>query len=307
MPSFFEYLLSSAAVSAVLVAVLAWLAKTFIYERLKASVQHEFNEKLETIRTEAKQRETLLQAELKAQDTRLQGELRNRDQQLQLLQTGVLSARASRQAALDARRLDAIDALWASFHSLASLRMAATLMETIKYDAALAHAAADPKARAFFADLAKMAEVNTEKLQAARAEDSPWKARLYVSEQAWKLFGVYQGVLQVLMLRLKQLEAGMDQDFTRIEKSIAEVKEALPHYTKFLDEHGADVLPLLVEDLGAAFERELLSMLNNEPTGARDVEDAGKLMAAAERFIASNETTDLAIAQNRAIGANRQP
>lgn len=288
MPSFLEYTLSSAAVSTALVVLLAWLARTLIYERLKAGVQHEFNEKLETIRAEAKQRETLLQAELKAQDTRLQAQLRNRDQQLQLLQSGVLSARASRQAALDARRLDAIDALWASFHGLASLRMAARFMETIRYNVALTHAATDPNTRAFFTDLAKMAGVTTEKLQ-ARAEDSPWKSRLYVSERAWKLFEAYRGVLYVLMLRLKQLETGIDEDFTKIEKSIAEVKEALPHCTKSLDEHGADVLPLLVEDLGAAFERELLSILNNEPSGARDVEEAGTLMAAAEKFIAANK------------------
>ncbi|QPF75972.1 hypothetical protein G8A07_25660 [Roseateles sp. DAIF2] len=298
--------MSSAAVSTVLVAVLAWLARTIIYERLKAGVQHEFNEKLETIRAEAKQRETLLQAELKAQDTRLQAELRNRDQQLQLLQSGVLSARASRQAALDARRLDAIDALWASFHGLAPLRMAARFMETIKYDAALTHAATDPNTRAFFTDLSRLAGVTTEKLQ-ARAEESPWKARLYVSEQAWKLFEAYQGVLHVLLLRLKQLETGIDKDFTKIEKSIAEVKGALPHYTKFLDQHGADVLPLLIEDLGAAFERELLGMLNNEPRGARDVDEVGILMAAAEKFIASNQKTVSATGQGQSTETNRQP
>jgi hypothetical protein len=293
MFDFLYYTLSSAVVSATLVSALAWLARTLIYERLKAGVQHEFNERLEAVRADAKERETRLQAELKVQDTRLQAELRSRDQQLQLLQSGVLSARASRQAALDARRLDAIDALWASFHSLAPLRVAARLMETIKYKEALAHAATDRNTQGFFADMAKFAGVTTEQLQ-ARAEDFPWKARLYVSEQAWKLFGAYQGVLHVLLLRLKQLEAGIDKDFTKIEKSIAEVRDALPHYTKFLDEHGADVLPLLVEDLGIAFERELLSMLNNEPSGTRDVEQAGALMAVAERFIAANKKTDLA-------------
>lgn len=292
MQSFLEYTLSSAAVSTILVAVLAWLARTIIYERLKAGVQHEFNEKLETIRAEVRQRETLLQAEL-----------HHRDQQLQLLQSGVLSARASRQAALDARRLDAIDALWASFHGLAPLRMAARFMERINYDAALMHAANDPNTRAFFADLASIAGVTSEKLQ-ARAEDSPWKARLYVSEQAWKLFEAYRGVLHVLLLRLKQLETGIGTDLTKIKESIAEVKDALPHHTQFLDQNGADVLPLLIEELGKAFERELLSMLNNEPRAAQDVAEVGTLMAAAENFIASNQKTVLPTGQGQSAEAN---
>ena len=150
MFGFLKYTMSSAVFSATLLAFLGWLLRTAISERLKASVQHEFNAKLEVIRSEAKGREAVLQAELKAQDTRLQAELRSKDQQLQLLQSGVLSARASRQAALDARQLEAIDSLWASFHGLAPLRMAARFMEVIKYDAALTHAASDPNTRAFF-------------------------------------------------------------------------------------------------------------------------------------------------------------
>lgn len=270
---------STVAVSTALVALMAWLARSLIAERLKASVKHEFDEKLEAVKADGREREA-----------RLQAELRGRDQQLQLLQSGVLSAHASRQAALDARRLDAVDALWSAFHGLAPLRTAARFMETIKYDSALTHAATDPNIRAFFSDLAKMAGVTTEQLQ-ARAADSPWKARLYVNEQTWKLFNAYQGVLHVLLLRLKQLENGLGKDFTKVAESIAEVKALLPHYTKFLDDGGADVLPFLVDSLGAAFERELLSMLNNEPRGAQDVEATGALMVAAEKFISSSQKT----------------
>lgn len=285
--NFVEQILSSAVVSAALVTSVAWLARTLIYERLKASVQHEFNEKLEVIRTDAKQREALLQAELRAQDSRLQAALRNREQQLQLLQSDVLNARASRQAALETRRLDAIDLLWSSFQGLAPLRLATKMMEPIDFNKALKESATDQKTRAFFSDIAKMAGVSTEQLQ-ARAADTPWKARLYVSDQSWKLFEAYQGVLNVFLLRLKQLEIGIDKDITLIEKSIAEVKEALPHYTDLLDKYGGDVLPILIDDLGKAFELSLLKMLKNEPSSAQDIEEVGSLMAAAEKLIDFN-------------------
>lgn len=284
MSSFIENVLSSAAVSVALVGMLAWLVRTVIYERLKAGVQHEFNEKLEAVKAEAKERDTRLSAELKTQETRLQAELRGRDQQLQLLQGGVLSAMASRQAALDAKRLEAIDLLWASFHDLAPLRVAAQFMQSIRYDAALAQSADDPKTRGFFADMSKIAGLTPEVMK-ARAEHSPWKAQLYVSPDAWKLFETYRGVLHLILLRLKQLEVGIGKDFTKIEEVVKEVKAALPHQAQLLDKHGPDFLAFLVEELGEAFRRELTSNLNNTPRNAQALQDAGTLMAAAEEII----------------------
>src|SRR5438034_5858976 len=104
MITFLQAHLSDAAWITLFIAAAGWLAKALIYERLKATVQHEFNEKLEGIKEQAKERDTRLSAELKLQEARLQAELRGRDQQLQLLQSGALSAMSSRQAALDAKR-----------------------------------------------------------------------------------------------------------------------------------------------------------------------------------------------------------
>jgi len=288
MPAFIEATLANGTVAAALVFAVGWLARTAIAERLKGSVQHEFNERLEAVKADFKEREARLQADLKAQDTRLQAELRGKDQQLQLLQSGVLSARAARQTALNARRLDAIDALWASFNELAQLRVLAQFMQVIKYEEALAHAADHEKTRFYFAEMAKIASVDGDKLKML-AGRTPWKARLYVSEAAWKLFSTYQGVLHVLLMRLKQLEIGMGKDFTKIDEIVAAVKVALPHQASFLNENGGDRLAYIVEELGAAFERELLSMLRDEPRSEDDLQQAGVLLAAAEKLIESNK------------------
>lgn len=288
MPGFIEATLANGTVAAALVLAVGWLARTAIAERLKGSVQHEFKERLEAVKADFKEREARLQADLKAQDTRLQSELRGKDQQLQLLQSGVLSARAARQTALNARRLDAIDALWASFNELAPLRVLAQFMQVIKYDAALTHAAGDEKTRSYFAQMAKVASVDGENLKAL-AGRSPWKARLYVSDEAWRLFKTYQGVLHVLLMRLKQLESGLGKDFTKVDEAIAEVKAALPHHASFLDEDGGDRLAYLVTELGEAFERELMSMLRDEPRSEDDLQQAGILLVAAEKLIESSK------------------
>ena len=52
MTSFILQLLASAAVSAVLTAALIWLSKSWISERLKNSIKHEYDQKLETHRAQ---------------------------------------------------------------------------------------------------------------------------------------------------------------------------------------------------------------------------------------------------------------
>lgn len=267
--------LTSALVASALLGVVGWLARSLINERLKSSVSHEFGAKLET-----------LKAEFRVREARMQAQLQGSNQQLQLLQNGILSARASRQAALDSRRLEAIDTLWAAFHELAQFRAAAMFLQTIKYEPALAQAAIDPNVRDLFKQMAQIAGVNTSQLKAQ--EISPWKAKLYVTNQAWKLFEIYRGVLYVQVLRLKQLESGAPKDFTRIKETVAEVKRVLPHQASFLDEHGDDVLSMLVDELGLAFEKELVSLLQDEPRSAEDLRQAGEIMTAAEKLIGAN-------------------
>mgnify|MGYP007037817717 CR=1 FL=1 len=68
---------------------LAWLGRHLITTRLKASVQHEFDEKLEAIRTEFRKSEESFKSDLRAKEN-----------QIAALQGGALSGMVSRQAAL---------------------------------------------------------------------------------------------------------------------------------------------------------------------------------------------------------------
>ena len=74
-----------------------------------------------------------------------------------------------------------------------------------------------------------------------------------------------------------------------VDEAIAEVKASLPHHASFLDEDGGDRLAYLVTELGEAFERELLSMLRDEPCSEEDLQQAGVLLVAAEKLIESNK------------------
>ena len=73
-------------------AAAVWMGRTLIAERLRGSVRHEFDEKLE----------------------RLRAEIRAGQEHLNAVRSTALAALSSGQTALNQRRLQAIDDLWKS-------------------------------------------------------------------------------------------------------------------------------------------------------------------------------------------------
>lgn len=80
-----DWLLSSLTTAA-LIGAAAFLSRHLILTRLKASVGHEFNEKLETLRAELRKSEEAFKADLRAKES-----------QIEALRSGALSGMASRQ------------------------------------------------------------------------------------------------------------------------------------------------------------------------------------------------------------------
>lgn len=80
---------STLVTSAVLAAVL-WLARNWLLAWLKASIEHEFDQKIE----------------------RLRSELRRSDEELRDVRTTALQALAAKETARETRRTEGIEAVW---------------------------------------------------------------------------------------------------------------------------------------------------------------------------------------------------
>lgn len=102
--------ISSLTTTALFAAAL-WLGRNVISTRLTKSVEYEFNNKLESVRSQMRESEERLKAELRAKET-----------EIAALRSGALTAMSSRQIALDKRRLEAVDQLWASVTALGPAR-----------------------------------------------------------------------------------------------------------------------------------------------------------------------------------------
>ncbi len=260
--TFPEWLFSTFS-SATLIVVLAWLCRELIATRLKASVQHEFDQGLEALRADFRKSEELLKADLRAKES-----------QITALQTGALSGMVSRQAALDKRRLEAIDQLWQGIETLAPYKFATILMQTIDFQKAREAVSRDPRGKEVFAQFAP----NLDPRNIPKVDVH--KARPFVSEMAWALFSAYHAIvgyatMQVLILGGKLNPIADILDPTAVSKLVL---TALPYYSEYIQEHGDKGYPYIAEPLEAALLKELQRMMRGEESDKSSIEQAARIM-----------------------------
>src|SRR5687767_10757560 len=122
-----------------LLAASLWLGRHLILTRLTKSVEYEFGQKIEALR-----------AQLREGEERLKADLRAKEVEIAALRSGAMTALASRQVAVDKRRLEAVDQLWSAVTSLASARGVSAHMSTINYEEAAKRVEHNPQVRKFF-------------------------------------------------------------------------------------------------------------------------------------------------------------
>ncbi len=264
--TFFGWVVSTFS-SAGLIAALAWLFRSAIETRLRASVQHEFNEKLETFRADLRKSEETFKADLRAKES-----------QIEALRGGALSGLVSRQTVLDKRRLEAIEQLWDAIEKLSPLKMPAAMMACVKYEWALEQADQEPNARKFFETIASTCP--PEKLQKADAH----RSRPFVSDLAWALFSAYQAILGGSLGKLQILKSGLPGDLLKIDHITAATKAALPTYSAYIDKYGDAGCYQLLDILEAELLKELRRILAGEESDKASIEQANKIMLAVSKI-----------------------
>lgn len=245
-----------------LLAALAWLLRNLIKTRLTASVQYEFNEKLESLRTDLRKSEESFKADLRAKET-----------QIEVLRSGALSGLESRQVALDKRRLEAVEQLWAGIEALALLKGAVSMMDSVHFERSLEAASKDTKIRDFFATIGKGIEPDK------MPKTDVHKTRPFVSEIAWALFSAYQAILYHAVAKLYLLKSGLNNPELLQKDHVPKlIKAALPSYAIYIDEHSGGVYYNMLDVLEAELLKELQRMMQGEESDKASVEQAVRIM-----------------------------
>lgn len=245
-------------------ALALWLFRSVIVTRLAKSVQHEFDIKLESLRADIRKSEELFRADL-----------RSKERQIETLQSGALSGLATRQAALDKRRFEAVDQLWSAVNLLGPAKAASAWMSVVKFEAAAKEGAKDPRIREIF----KIFDTSNP-IQLSDAH----KARPYVSQIAWALFSAYSAIVMSAVLKLKILQSGLDMSGVLDESAVTKlIKAALPHRVEYINQYGTGAAYYLLDELETRLLEELQNILQGRESDKATIDQAAAILKESEQ------------------------
>jgi hypothetical protein len=275
------------ALTSTLFLLAVWLAHEIITTRLTRSVQHEFDRKLEMLRTDLRNSEQSFTADL-----------RSKEAQITALRSGAISGMLSRQVALDKRRLKAVDQLWSAVHSLASAKAASAMMSVIKFDAAARESAKNPRAREVFKMMGATIDPNKMPI------DESWKARPYISPPAWALFSAYRAIVWLAVTQLHVLKVGLDMPEVVNTKYVEElVKAALPHHSEYVAKHGPAAYHNLLGELEVLLLIALRQMLEGKESDEASVKQAATIVKLSESLMVETVTRNADLPQEAPTSA----
>lgn len=258
-----EVLLSSVGSAALLTAVL-WLGRTWISERLIASIRLETEQEL----------------------AKLKSELDRASQRIRDLASAGTSANAQVEAALLEHRINAVNKVWESVLSWQTVSVA-TMMVSVLSDDWLKKNASDPGTRSTFEQLLK----NPRHLNFMNKQNETELVRPFLSEQVWALYAAYHSFLSARLAKASLLAiSGIDhaEALSRFNERDLVEKSAPPEVLAVYDKSAyagtEPYLRYLREEMLAQF-RELLS---GQRAGNLAVHDAAVILNAAEELAAKS-------------------
>lgn len=193
--------------------------------------RHHFDQRIETLKSELRRSEEKFSADLRANE-----------QRLATLANTALSLRSTRQMALDAWRLQAVEKLWAAKIATDRMKMAANLVSHLNLEKLYKAAEHDPRIREFGAILDRLTGLDLQKeaLQASALSERP-----FLLPDVWALVSAYQGVMSYSVLFLKTLALGTMNLLKKEDTLKPLMLLALPEYKDFIEAHGfCRLLPL---------------------------------------------------------------
>ena len=177
-----EQILYSTIGTTALIAAAAWLARNLILERLRNSVRHEFERKLEALKSE----------------------LRAGEAEIEAIRNIAATAAAGRGKAADARKLEAIDQLWEGFLRARQgtwplLGLSITRLENVEADIE-----SDEKLRQYF----ELAYPNIDGLMQDIDSLETEKSRPWVSALAWAYYSAYVAMVGYCIAWIQMAKLG---------------------------------------------------------------------------------------------------
>lgn len=233
------------------------------------SIQHRFDARIERLRSDL----------ARAEET-FRGELRAKEQRINSLVDVALALRSSRQTALDARRLVAVERLWAAKAKLDVFKLAAAFLASIRFEEAAKASATDEKTKTFFEMLDKMA-LGGGKLESISVEAE----RPFLTPVVWAAFSAYQAVMYLAVAQLKMLAAGVGKpEMINTMHTDDLLKVALPNFKDYIEKYSASGHYYLLDLLEQNLLKAVSDMLEGKAADAEALEQSAQIIKIAHEM-----------------------
>jgi len=249
-------------------AGILYLLRNTIKASIIKGVQHNFDKKIETLKSE----------------------LRENEAEISSLRNGVLSGRENRQALLDRRRMEAAENVWTAVVELGKIKFLSQQMSILHFDKAAEEAARNPNASLMFKSIG--GAVKLDELGPGAS-----KERLFITPLAWSFYEAYSAILYYAVVQQKLLEGGVPDasKLLNTERVSKLIKEALPYMDGYVDEHGSAGFHYLLEPLEKNILNELQNMLGGIDTDRESISRSAKILEAVNdiKIVTAKAESDL--------------
>lgn len=208
----------------------------------------------------------------------VRSDLRLKESKINALQSAALSGRAGRQALMDTRRIEAIDTLWRDVILLNPFLWPTRMTGILKLDAIAARVNSEPNTKTFVETLG--GGDLTETLKQLEAET----VRPFLPVEVWNIYAAYQGLLIFCYLRIKGASFGADKTMFKEEDMINQIKTVVPHFSKYLDDHGLAGAAGLATILRDRVLESLQATLKNPGSDMDDIAEIHEILSKLSEF-----------------------
>lgn len=245
-----------------------WLFRSMITTRLTSSVQHEFDRKLEKVKSD-----------FRATEREIEMKLAQRNAELEALRSGALSGITQRKSLLDKRRLEAIDQLWGTLVANQRSRALAMTMSVMNLEEIAKEVEKDDRVRDFVKTAGGGFDPSKQEYVAANL------ARPYLSNMAWALYSAIQAITGYYIAHWAALSNGIDSRKMISNESVQKlIVAAAPEYQDYLQKHGLSASFNLLERLDTLLLAELNRMAIDHEQDKNSINQAAEILEQARNL-----------------------
>ena len=254
-------------------ALVLYLSKNLIITRLSNSVKHEYEKKIEEIRSDLRKREDILKEKI--------------GEKLSLINNS-LSSISNNHNLYQERKIIAVEKLWQAIIDLSLAKYNAQVVSKLNVKEIEKSLKTDPiKSKRYLDELTKVTNIFDIK---DLPKNNIHAMRPFISPLAWALYSAYSAIIYRSCLQIEILKAGLDTKYLNDERVANLIKAVLPHQQPVLDKFGLDASYYFLEELEQMLLKELDCILSGKEYDKENLARAAIILKEAQKIM--DEKTD---------------